>query len=225
MKILIISKNNENFRYAYKLLNVNEEDIDYGREVKDVEKYSRNQHYQDIIIDLPYPTDYEIRLCSKFKDQNKKVKIMIFALEMSRQDKTTLIKEDFDVYITDPSCIYIEKLAAFSEILGTANEIKEEKILIDKYVIFDLKGWKIIKNGEDILLPEKEYRLLSLFATNKDRVFTTEELLINIWDEQTEKERVRNYIKKLRNKIGDNGSSPKLLVHKSGAGYYLKTIV
>ncbi len=223
MNLLIISKNNENFKSAHKLLNVHENEILYGREARDAELYCGRKFLDGVIFDLPYPTNEEMDFCVNYKSKTPKTKIMILVLEISQNMKASLIKSGCDVFVVDPPSVYIEKLSTFSELIGTSKEMKHEKIIIDNGIIFDVKGWKIIKNGKSISLPEKEYRLFSLFAENKERIFTTEELLNNVWDERTEKERVRQYISKIRKKIGDDGKNPKLLIHENGAGYYLKT--
>ena len=150
---------------------------------------------------------------------------MVLTLEISKHARSEMVKNGCDVFIAEPAPIYIEKLASFSEAIGVSYRYKTEKIAIDSGVLFDVKGWKIIRDGERIPLPEKEFKLFYLFATNKDKIFTTEELLTSVWDERTEKDRVRHYIKKLRMKIGDNCQDPRLLIYENRAGYYLKNVM
>ncbi len=73
-----------------------------------------------------------------------------------------------------------------------------------------------IKNGEEIIMPRKEFNLLSLLYSKPGRVFTREEIYSAIWgDDVVVGDRTIDvHIRKLREKIGDGH-----IVTVKGVGY------
>ena len=66
--------------------------------------------------------------------------------------------------------------------------------------------YKIIKEGEEIILPRKEFELFYLLATKPGKVFTREEILDKVWGNEVVVggRTIDVHIRKLREKIGDN---------------------
>ncbi|MFI5136009.1 MAG: response regulator transcription factor, partial [Chitinophagales bacterium] len=70
----------------------------------------------------------------------------------------------------------------------------------------DRESYLVIKDGNEINLPKKEFELLSLLATKPGKVFTREEILNRVWgDEVVVGDRTIDvHIRKLREKIGED---------------------
>ena len=66
--------------------------------------------------------------------------------------------------------------------------------------------YKIIKEGEEIILPRKEFELFYLLATKPGKVFTREEILDKVWGNEVVVggRTIDVHIRKLREKIGDS---------------------
>ena len=79
-------------------------------------------------------------------------------------------------------------------------------------------GKHCIVDGEDVILPKKEFEILLKLVSNVGRVFTREELLKEIWcDDVIVLDRVVDVnITRIRQKIGKYGS---LIKSRSGYGY------
>ncbi|MEM7658332.1 MAG: response regulator transcription factor [Bacteroidota bacterium] len=85
--------------------------------------------------------------------------------------------------------------------------IHDLEILRDEYVVK--------KDGDSIALPRKEFELLSFLATKPGKVFSREELLVQIWDNIHVTDRtVDVHVRKLREKIGSS-----YIVTIKGVGY------
>jgi len=80
---------------------------------------------------------------------------------------------------------------------------REFNINKEKYVVNN--------NGEEIMLPKKEFELLSFIASKPNRLFTREEIFNHVWGADTHvgDRTIDVHIRKLRSKIG---------------GHYIKTI-
>ena len=75
-------------------------------------------------------------------------------------------------------------------------------------LIIDATSYSVTYNGEEIKMPPKEFDLLYFLANNKNKVFTREQLLCEVWgyDYPGDSRTVDVHIKRLREKIkgGDN---------------------
>ena len=75
--------------------------------------------------------------------------------------------------------------------------------------------------GRPVRLTVTEYELLRLLSVNAGRVLTYETLLDRLWDgkDGSDPEPVRNFVRKLRRKLGDPANEPTYVVNERGLGY------
>ena len=79
-----------------------------------------------------------------------------------------------------------------------------------------------MKNSRDLFLSALEYRLLLVFINNRGIVLTRTQLLDAIWDvagEFVNDNTLTVYIKRLREKIEDDPTNPKIIMTVRGLGY------
>ena len=85
-----------------------------------------------------------------------------------------------------------------------------------KGLVIDQDKYLVIKEGKEIVLPKKEFKLLKLLASSPNKVFTREEIFHKVWgDDVIVGDRTIDvHIRKIREKIGlDNIKTIK------GVGY------
>ncbi len=88
----------------------------------------------------------------------------------------------------------------------------------------DLEKGKVYRDGSDIFLSALEYKLLLTFINNKDIMLSRRQLLEEIWDvagDFVNDNTLTVYIKRLRDKIEDDPSDPKIIMTVRGIGYKL----
>jgi two-component system phosphate regulon response regulator PhoB len=80
---------------------------------------------------------------------------------------------------------------------------------------------RVTRDGIDIRLSPKEYKLLELFMQNPRRVWSREQLIEQVWgvDYIGDSKTVDVHIRWLREKIEDDPSNPAKLVTVRGFGY------
>ena len=75
-------------------------------------------------------------------------------------------------------------------------------------IVIDASSYCVIYDGNEIKMPPKEFELLYYLAKNKNKVFTREQLLCEVWgyDYPGDSRTVDVHVKRLRSKIkgGDN---------------------
>jgi len=82
---------------------------------------------------------------------------------------------------------------------------------------------RIVKVGErDIKLSPKEYDLLRVLVQHAGKVLTHRFLLKELWDELTDAQYLRVYVRQLRQKIEADPERPQYVLTETGIGYRLK---
>ena len=127
---------------------------------------------------------------------------------------------------------YVEKPFGIGELLARIKAALRQRaaaVPVQPKIVFgdvevDLDLRYVMRNGEQIRLPPKEYALLARLISGHGKVLTHKELLVAVWgpahDEDTQYLRVA--IGQLRQKLEADPSSPVHIVTEPGIGYRLR---
>ena len=88
----------------------------------------------------------------------------------------------------------------------------------------DTAGGIVKISGREVPLSALEYRLLLVFVNNPNGIITRDRLLDELWDAAGEfvtNNALTVYIKRLREKLGDDPAAPRLILTVRGMGYRL----
>ena len=186
------------------------------------EKLFKQHPYSLVLLDinLPYKNGYV--LCREFRDQNKKIPIIMLSAAGEIHDKVEAFNIGADDYIVKP--FHFVELFARVKVFLKRSELPSasDKINVEDMEINFLNK-TVTRSGVNINLTAKEFTLLVLLARNKDRVISKQEILEKVWDLSfdTGTNTIEVYISFLRNKI-DKPFEHKLIHTKPGFGYYIK---
>jgi two-component system OmpR family response regulator len=102
-------------------------------------------------------------------------------------------------------------------------EKPEELVNHRHHLLMDLKRNTASKSGRRLELTAKEFDLLSYFMQNPEDAFSRAHLLDRIWGkgQQGYEHTVNSHINRLRAKIEDDPSNPRIIVTVWGVGYRL----
>lgn len=165
-------------------------------------------------IMLENMTGIELAKIIKSKDKLKNIPIIFLTAKNSEQNKLDGFEIGADDYITKPFSVK-ELIARVKAVLNrsyTKTSVVKEKVTLDK-------SRKIaIVNGSDVTLTKKEYLLLETLVRNKRMLFSRDQLLDVVWndDGSVTDRAVDVMIRRLRKKLGDEGDNIKT---RSGLGY------
>lgn len=127
-----------------------------------------------------------------------------------------------DDYITKPFKLAV-LLSRINAILRRSNNFNQvDTELNSNGITVQLLKGKVYKNGKQIELTASEYKLLCLFMENPDIVLSAEQILGKLWDlseNYVDNNTLTVYIRRLRTKIEDNPSEPKMIITVRGMGY------
>ena len=88
-------------------------------------------------------------------------------------------------------------------------------------LVIDYGRRRVSMAGRPVRLTVKEYELLRLLSASAGRVLTYESLLRQVWGEKEadNPEPVRNFVRRLRRKLGDPAAEPTYILNERGLGY------
>ena len=82
---------------------------------------------------------------------------------------------------------------------------------------------RIVKVGDkDVKLSPKEYDLLRVLVQHAGKVLTHKFLLGELWDDLTDAQYLRVYVRQLRQKIEADPERPQFVLTETGIGYRLR---
>ena len=155
-----------------------------------------------VILDVMIPSVDGIDVLKWIRREGSTPVIMLTA-KGDTFDKVLALELGADDYIVKPFEPK-ELLARVKAVLRrySADNAKSEIIKLSDLSI-DPTSYKVIFNKEDIKMPPKEFELLYYLAKNKNRVFTREQLLCEVWgyDYPGDSRTVDVHIKRLREKL------------------------
>jgi len=160
-----------------------------------------------IILDVMMPEMDGIEACEQIRKIPELNNTIITFLTARGEDYSQMAGFDAgaDDYITKP----IKPKVLVSKVKALLRRLKEEdtneSIIKIGNLIINREEYKILLKGEEIILPRKEFELLSLLATKPGKVFKREEILDKVWGNEVivGGRTIDVHIRKLREKIGD----------------------
>ncbi len=161
-----------------------------------------------IILDIMMPEMDGIETCEKIRDTKGLENILISFFTARNEDYSQVagFNVGADDYITKPikPKVLVSKIRALLRRVKS-HELNSEKIFIGDLII-DREKYLIIRKGEKLSLPKKEFELLSLLASKPDKVFKRDDILDKVWGNEVivGGRTIDVHIRKLREKIGEN---------------------
>ena len=163
-----------------------------------------------IIMDVMMPEMDGIEACEKIRILPQLKDTIITFLTARGEDYSQVagFEAGADDYITKP----IKPKVLVSKIKSLLRRLNDESSKVNSEVLhigdltIDREAYKIISKGVEIVLPRKEFELLSLLASKPGKVFKRDEILDKVWGNEVVVggRTIDVHIRKLREKIGDN---------------------
>lgn len=172
-------------------------------------KKAKKEKPQLIILDVMMPEMDGIEACERIRKIPELSDIIITFLTARGEDYSQVAGFDAgaDDYITKP----IKPKVLVSKVKALLRRYKEEEefatdVLKIGSLTIDREAYKIILKGKELILPRKEFELLSLLTSKPGKVFKREEILDKVWGNEVivGGRTIDVHIRKLREKIGDD---------------------
>ena len=175
-----------------------------------------------IILDLGLPDIQGHDLLRMIRARNESVPIVVLSSRGDEVGKVQALDLGADDYLTKPFGMD-ELLARMRAALRHQLQVQGERpIFRTGDLSVDLVR-RIVKFGErEIKLSPKEYDLLRVLVQHAGKVLTHRFLLKELWDELTDAQYLRVYVRQLRQKIEADPERPQFVLTETGIGYRLR---
>lgn len=222
MKKILIVEDDETIKIGLKYY-LEQESFDVllaGTGEEALTKIKNNMDIEIILLDINLPDANGFDL---FKDIKKIKDFPIIFLTANDLEISIVMGIDMgaDDYITKPFKAR-ELISRINSVLRRTSSSDNSSVIKLGDVSIDMKQAKVFKGNIDVMLTALEYKILLALALNPSTVFTREKILADIWDvneEYVNDNTLTVYIKRIREKIEDDPSNPKIIITVRGIGY------
>lgn len=162
-----------------------------------------------VILDVMMPEMDGIEACEIMRNTPGLENTIITFLTARGEDYSQLagFEAGADDYIQKPikPKVLVSKVKA---LLRRSKEQQSDDSDVHKVgnLVINREEYKVINNGQEMVLPRKEFELLALLTSKPDKVFKREVILEKVWGNEVVVggRTIDVHIRKLREKIGDD---------------------
>ncbi|MFD2183511.1 response regulator transcription factor [Rhodoplanes azumiensis] len=175
-----------------------------------------------VLLDLGLPDITGLELLRAIRGRNERIPIVILSSRDDEAGKVEALDLGADDYVTKPFGME-ELLARMRAAMRHQLQVQGERPVFRAGDLSVDLVRRIVRVGErDVKLSPKEYDLLRLLVLHAGKVLTHKYLLGELWDEHTDAQYLRVYVRQLRQKIEADPEQPRHILTETGIGYRLR---
>ncbi|MBN9046166.1 MAG: response regulator transcription factor [Rhizobiales bacterium] len=222
MKILVIEDDREAARYLEKAFAEAGHSADIAGDGETGHALAENGNYDVLVVDRMLPKRDGLSVIAALRAKGMETPVLILSALGEVDDRVTGLRAGGDDYLTKPYAF--SELLARVEVLQRRSSPREADTI---YRVGDLELDRLAhtarRQGAEITLQPREFRLLEYLMRHAGQVVTRTMLLENVWDYHFDPQTnvIDVHISRLRSKI-EKGFDGPLLHTVRGAGYMLK---
>jgi DNA-binding response OmpR family regulator len=176
-----------------------------------------------VVLDRMLPGFDGAEVCRRIRASSSMPIIMLTALG-STEERIEGLEAGADDYLPKPFSPRELLLRVQSLLKRSITELSPEAVFDVGEFRVDASNRVILKGGEPLTLSVREFDLLAFLLKHPDQVFSREQLLKNVWrwsfgDLST----VTVHVRRVREKIEDDPTTPRHLTTEWGVGYRFTT--
>lgn len=180
------------------------------------------QKFDLLLLDVALPDGTGFEICEAVRGEGSHVPILFLTAADDEMSVVRGLDGGGDDYVTKPFrlgelCSRIHALLRRAGLFG-----KERNLLQSGEITIELDKGRVLRGGNILELTGAEYRLLCLLIRNEGIVVSRNMILEELWDSGgnfVDDNTLSVYIRRLREKIEEDPSSPRRLTTVRGFGY------
>jgi two-component system KDP operon response regulator KdpE len=174
------------------------------------------------ILDLGLPDIDGLELLRRIRAAREGLPVVVLSSRGDEAGKVAALDQGADDYVTKPFGMD-ELLARMRAALRHQLQAHGERPVFQVGTLSVDLVRRIVKlDDKDVKLSPKEYDLLRLLVQHAGKVLTHKFLLHELWDEPTDTQYLRVYVRQLRRKIETDPERPNYILTETGVGYRLR---
>jgi two-component system KDP operon response regulator KdpE len=174
------------------------------------------------ILDLGLPDIDGLELLRRIRAAREGLPVVVLSSRGDEAGKVAALDQGADDYVTKPfgmDELHARMRAALRHQLQAHGE---RPVFQVGTLSVDLVRRIVKLDDKDVKLSPKEYDLLRLLVQHAGKVLTHKFLLHELWDEPTDTQYLRVYVRQLRRKIETDPERPNYILTETGVGYRLR---
>ena len=174
-----------------------------------------------VILDIGLPDTSGFDVLARLR-REASTPVIVLSVSAEETDKVAALDGGANDYVTKPFGVQ-ELLARIRANLRPRNP-EYRAYLDDGYLRIDLANRIVTLGNEAVTLTPKEYALLAALARNAGSVMTQSQLLRELWGPTYAQDThyLRILVARLRQKLGDDATSPRWILTEQGVGLRLR---
>ncbi|MFA9463350.1 MAG: response regulator transcription factor [Velocimicrobium sp.] len=181
------------------------------------------------ILDIMMPGIDGISLCRMIRENNT-IPIIILSAKSSDLDKIVGLGAGADDYVIKPfnplelTARVKSQLRRFTTLNpNSSNQLATKEVRLENLTI-NKENHRVIAYEREVKLTPIEFDILYLLASNLEKVFSTEEIFENVWNEKMYEANntVMVHIRRLREKIELDSRNARIIKTVWGVGYKIE---
>ncbi len=221
MRILVVEDETRLSNFIKRGLEEQKYAVDVAQNGIQAEHLAVINEYDLILLDVLLPKQDGWETCRKIRKAGLNTPIIMLTALGEVSSRVRGLNEGADDYLTKPF--------AFDELLARVRALIRRASLTTQTVIkignleLDTEARKVIRNGEEIPLTNREFTLMEYFAAHKNKVVTRTMIAEHVWDIHFDagSNVIDVFVNYLRKKI-EQKNKPRLIHTVRGVGYMLK---
>jgi two-component system KDP operon response regulator KdpE len=175
-----------------------------------------------VILDLGLPDIQGLELLRTMRARSESVPIVVLSSRGDEAGKVEALDLGADDYVTKPFGMD-ELLARMRAALRHQLQVHGERPIFRAGDLSVDLVRRIVKVADkEVKLSPKEYELLRVLVQHAGKVLTHRFLLGELWDDLTDAQYLRVYVRQLRHKIEPDPERPHYVLTETGIGYRLR---
>lgn len=182
------------------------------------------------ILDIMMPRKDGIEVLMEIRSKSS-IPVLMLTARGSDADKVLglgLGADDYMVKPVNPIEIiarvqaHIRRAYNYSQMSGE----EDKKLICNGELEMDLDSYTVRKNGKELTLNAKEFKILELLMSNLNKIFTKKQIYESVWGDyyMGDDNTVMVHISHIREKIEDDTKNCKYLKTIRGIGYKMETV-
>jgi two-component system KDP operon response regulator KdpE len=174
-----------------------------------------------VILDLGLPDQDGQQVLVQLRTWSE-IPVLVLSVRDGERDKVRALDAGANDYVTKPFSIQ-ELMARLRALLRHRGQDEQPPIYDDGRLRVDMALREVTVDRQAISLSRKEFAVLGMLVRHRGRVVTQQQLLRDIWGPSHVEDThyLRILLARLRQKLGDDATTPRWLKTEPGVGYRL----
>ena len=188
--------------------------------VEEYREFIRENTARMILLDINLGDGCGYNLCRQIREETQ-IPIIFVSCQTEEENILLGLNVGGDDFICKPYSLSI-LLAKVKAVLRRFS-VGDDRVISFGECQVNMEEEILLKKGEPVMLKRMEMKLLLYLIRNRNRLVWKEELFKEVWQEAYVGDGTLNvHIRKLREKVEDNPSSPVYIITEYGKGYMFR---